>query len=224
MIRFSTHLFAVCLGISSLAACSSEVSLSENIATTKAAAASLVSSASSLGNSAAPTTGLTRAELDNIITPVDIITLESRGFSLGIAKIETNRGVETWSTADKRTVALRGGVIVGTRGMGEDLVTAITPSIAQLRSGSANYQRVHVVLDGNDQPVRMMFNCSAQNIGAKTITIVDYSYTTRQVNESCTGSAGQFTNEYWFEHSGKLRKSRQWISKTLGVVTIEHLL
>lgn len=166
---------------------------------------------------------ITRASLANIITPVDLVTIERRGAQGVIAKIATNRGVETWSSIDKKTIAMRDGVIVGTRGLGEDLMAAATPLLGQIRGGVGSYSRTHTLLDGEDKPVYHRYNCSANQAGSETITVVERSFAVMRVTETCKGPSGGFSNDFWFQNDGKLRKSRQWISESVGYVAIEHL-
>lgn len=189
----------------------------------KAAASAMSGSLLGQKKSGAAGAGITRASLANIITPVDLVTIERRNAQGVIAKIATNQGVETWSSIDKKTIALRTGVIVATRGLGEDLMSASVPQLAQLRSPSGTHTRVHTVLDGEDKPVHQRFDCNANRIGAETITVVERPYAVQHVAESCSGPLGSFVNDYWFHTDGKLRKSRQWISDSVGYVTIEHL-
>lgn len=167
--------------------------------------------------------GLTRAALANIVTPVDLVTVEKSGAQGVIAKIASNNGVETWSSVDNKTLALRNRVLVATRGLGGDLMTAAVPSPAQL-SGGQSFVRVHTVLDGQDQPVSTRFTCESVNLGPETIQFVEYSYATRHVRESCTSNSASFTNDYWFNIGGKLRQSRQYVSESVGYVVIQHLL
>ena len=215
--------FALCLAMAGLSACGNDQNQGGFGAALKEAGSSLSGSISNKKKPVSGNIGLTRAALANIVTPVDLVTIESRNAQGVIAKIATNRGVETWSSVDKKTIAMRDGVIVATRGLGEDLMSASVPQLAQLQNGSLGHNRVHTVLDGEDKPVYQRFDCNAIRGGAETIVIVELAYATHHVTEACNGPSGRFTNDYWFQTGGKLRKSRQWISDSVGYVVIEHL-
>lgn len=217
------RLLSFCLVLGVLASCGSDQGPGSTTNALKATASAVTGGLWTKQKPATAGLGLTRAALANIVTPVDLVTIESRGVQGVIAKIATNRGVETWSSLDKKTISLRGGVIVATRGLGEDLMSASVPQTAQLRSAGASFQRVHTVLTGDDKPDYQRFDCTVSARGAETITVVERTYPTQHMTENCIGPSGRFSNDYWFQSGEKLRKSRQWISKTVGFVVIEHL-
>ena len=214
------RLLAVGLGIMALSACGPDTS---EIATLTGAKAVVAAAVAPITKRNAPKANnqMTRAKLANILTPVDLVTIETTGAQGVIAKIGTNRGVETWSSVDNKTLAMRNGIIIATRGLGADLISAAAP---QAIAAGQTYQRSHVVLDGADQPVTSRFSCHMTAGAAETIVVVERSYATRRITERCSGDSGAFVNDYWVETSGKLRKSRQLISKDIGFVVIEHLI
>ena len=170
----------------------------------------------------APVT-LTRAQLDTIITPVQLAKLEKLGVEGLIAQIGTNRGIETWSSVDTKTLSFRDGVLIATRGFSGDLMTAEAPSRAQLADTSQDYLRHYIFLSGENQELRRNFTCVVVDFGPETITIVERAYQTTWLRENCTGRTGSFDNDYWYDASGTLRQSRQWAGSTLGHVMIKHL-
>jgi hypothetical protein len=219
LLRLSSAAFL----IAGLASCGPDQSQTGTTTALKAVGSAMSTSLHGGGKGASASTGLTRAQLAEIITPVDLVTIERRGAQGVIAKIATNQGVETWSSIDKKTIALRGGVVVATRGLGEDLMSASAPQIGQLLNAPSSYSRIHTILNGEDKPVHLRFNCQAIRKGGETITVVERAFATQRVTETCSGPDGAFANDYWFQTGGKLRKSRQWISESVGYVAIEHL-
>lgn len=219
------RILAICLGVTSLAACASDTAEETSTSILVAAAVSVkdsVTGGAKSGTSGAGI-GLTRATLANVVTPVDLVTIERTGAQALIAKIAINRDVETWSSVDNKTLSMRGGVVLATRGLGDDLMSASVPQVARLQQVGPTYQRAHVVLDGEDKPVTSQFNCSTASNGPETITVVERSYSTVRLTERCLGATSGFSNDYWFDLGGKLRRSRQWISESVGHVVIEHL-
>jgi len=166
--------------------------------------------------------GLTRASLAQILTPVDLVTVESTGAQAVIAKIASNAGVETWSSVDKKTLSLRSGVLVASRGLGDDLIGASVPSLSQILAGGP-YARSHSWTGDDDRVIRHDFSCRGQVIGITSVTVVERSYSVRHLREICTGAMGGFQNDYWQQIGGKLRQSRQYVSDGAGYVLIQHL-
>lgn len=173
--------------------------------------------------SAAPAqTPLTRAVLDQVETPVMVARLETRQVFALIAKIEDNGAVETWSTLDDITISQSDGVIVATRGLGGDLMSARVPAVFALRNDGGRHDRMHSFLDGEDQPVQRRFTCSVSALGAETIEIVEVKFSTRHFVENCSGEGVAFRNDHWFDADGTLRKSRQWIGEDVGYLVLEN--
>lgn len=172
---------------------------------------------------AAPQGGLTRAALAQVLTPVDLVTVDSTGASGLIARIGTNAGVETWSSADDKTLSFRNGVLVATRGLGADLMAADVPPLAGLAAGQGSHGRTHVTLTGDESPNRATYACVLATLGPETVVIVERAYATRHVQETCSGRDGSFVNDYWFDGRGILWQSRQWTGRDLGHLTIRRL-
>ena len=115
-------------------------------------------------------------------------------------------------------------MLVATRGFGPDLITATVPSARLLASaGDQAIKRSYVYLSGDNHEVRQDYTCTTKRIGAATLTMFERSYATTRVQEICAGPEGSFTNDFWFQGGDNLRQSRQWISKELGHVVIQHL-
>jgi hypothetical protein len=121
------------------------------------------------------------------------------------------------------TVSLRQGVLLATRGFGADLMAADVPGAATLAKGGSAYSRAHTLLDGTDQPIRTIYSCSVMSRQPQAIVVVEVSYQTTHVVESCSDGNSTFENEFWFEGAQKLRKSRQWVSPEVGYLLIEDL-
>ena len=130
--------------------------------------------------------------------------------------------VITWKTKDGATFSQRGGVLIQTRGLGADLMSADAPSVGQLRSG-ASYQRIYYFLGADDQGTRRTYDCTASVVGSESIEIMARSHATTHVTEVCQRPLGNLTNEYWIE-GGSIRKSRQFVSGGIGYVDFERVI
>lgn len=151
--------------------------------------------------------------------PVISVADRARGSATFMVPLGRNGDVVTWANPEYQTIAMRGGVILATRGFGRDLISAEVPALAVLRSGQGSHRRVHYVLDGADQTLRQEFDCTLSISNPETISVLDRSYEARRVDEVCTGEAGALTNSYWFDASGAIRQSRQ--ARALGVENLQ---
>lgn len=214
-------LAAAALGLS---ACGSDTDETLSARSFQAVVQSAVRSGRRSGPAAPPEAqlGLTRAILQSNQINASLVTIERAGASALMAPIAANRGIQTWASQDAKTLSFRDGILVATRGLGDDLMTASVPSPAQIAAGGS-WNRVHVTLDGEDRPQRHRYSCTAATVGPARIEIVERSYATRLVRETCRGADGGFENEYWFQTGSDLRQSRQWIGRSLGHVAIRRL-
>ena len=170
-----------------------------------------------------PQPPLTRDVLDQIVTPVMVARLETRGSFAVIGEIGKNGPVATWSTLDAVTISLKDGVIVATRGLGGDLMAARVPGLSDLLSNGTRHGRIFTHLNGEDQVVRSVFSCTTSAFGHETIEIVEIKYGVQRFAENCIGEgeSGTFRNDFWVGPAGTLRRSRQWLGEDLGYIIIE---
>lgn len=166
----------------------------------------------------------TRARLAQFKTPMIMAELPTRGMFTFVVPSGVNGDVETWASADDKTISFRQGIVVATRGFGPDLMQSVGPSISQVASASGSVRRVYYYLDGADQTQRRDFTCTLSNLGPATITVVERQHTTRHVAEVCTGDSGSFTNEYWFENGTFLRKSNQLLNVEWGPLVLSRVI
>lgn len=174
-------------------------------------------------NAPAEQVGLSRALLAQVETPVQLVTLEKPIRQALVAKVAQNNGVETWSTESNETISTKGGVLIATRGLGDDLMSATAIGGEPLRAGGSQYVRRYTHLNGLDQTVVRDFSCSTASNGSETIEIVEKSFPSIKTTERCTSGAMQFVNVYWWGGNGELLRSNQWISPVIGHILIEDL-
>jgi hypothetical protein len=167
---------------------------------------------------------VTRASLSKFNTPMIMAEIPTRGFYNFVVPYGVNGDVETWASSDDKTIAFRQGMVVATRGFGPDIMQSSGPGIAQVASGAGTYDRVYYYVDGADQTLRRDFRCTLSNLGSDTVTVVDQQHTTRHIAESCTGKAGDFTNEYWFGNGLFLRKSKQLLTLEWGPLVLSRVI
>lgn len=139
-----------------------------------------------------------------------------------IRRDSRNGDVEIWQSSDNAHIFLREGVVVGTRGVGSDIIAADASYTQRaLKTGkSTSGLRRFTVSDGDVTTTKMQFSCEIRNLGGEKIIIADQSFNTVHMRENCVGGPGGdkvLRNEYWVHMpTGKVRKSRQWVGPRAG--------
>lgn len=147
------------------------------------------------------------AQIDTSFIVVDALAIQSAAI---LSLVETNGGVATYLSGDGVSISLDDGMVVATRGLGFDLMSAAPSSAgrgtAALRSVQAG-QRVHTYLDGENQITAIRLQC--QYLRDENLLI-----------ENCANENYRFQNRYTFDASANLIETKQWISPELGQFTI----
>jgi hypothetical protein len=136
----------------------------------------------------------------------------------------TKGDIITWQTTDRTSVVLQRGMVLETRGLGDELMSARVPGAAQIAAGTGSFQRQYFYLNGTDEQVQWDYACTWEVTGNERIEIIGLAYDTRVVTETCRGAEGRITNQYWVESGGKIRQSVQWISQGVGYMKLESLI
>lgn len=152
-----------------------------------------------------------RAQFGN--APLKVGTIEKPQLASVLIGVGRNGRVATFTTPDGVSFAFDDGVLVGTRGLGSDLMTAdIGPTRRALNAGSgAGVIRIHRYLDGEDQIFVRSFVCDISTGSDGTLV------------EQCQGSALSFENRYQRRQGGVVIASRQWVSPDRGYLTVEDI-
>lgn len=211
----------LCMIAVSLAGCGT---LNQNqIGTTViSAVAQRITGGQTATQAAAPT--VTRQELEAQGLETLQVTLESGNAIAIVVKVGENRGKLTWVTSEGIGITTENGMLIATRGLGQDLMAADTDEVyraLQNRRGMA--VRVHDYLNNLNRIDRRSFQCEISPAGSAQIVIFGVQHATVKVDEVCTNPELEFTNSYWIDSSGTIWQSRQWISPDLGHLEIQRL-
>lgn len=175
---------------------------------------------------------VTRALLDSLTIPSLEVTIESREGAIAylIPLVERNdpfHGPTTvWRTGDNAQIALRAGVIVGTKGLGNDLqgsdmrgsVRTVLGNDADEWTGAITY------IDGAPEAHTIPLECVSQTPERTTIEIVELTYTVDHLRETCFTDSDIVINEYWVDPRDRtVWQSRQWIGPEIGYVRTRFL-
>jgi hypothetical protein len=150
--------------------------------------------------------------------------LEKSGAEAPLAAAGANAGMVTFVATNGVALALRGGVLVQTRGLGPDLMSSEAPSAATISGGSGTHPRRWQHLDGLGQTVTTDASCRLEPGGRQSFELGGAQTALREVVERCDAPGmPTIVNGFWFDAAGRLRLSRQWIGPDAGHVAIAHL-
>lgn len=173
---------------------------------------------------------LTRALLETIDSPYIEVTLEVNDVFAYlqpqlIRHDDTPGEVVHWVTEDQVSVTLRDGILVATRGLRGDLLSASTlahPGGMQGPEGQG--ARRFDLRTGDHESKTLELACAVQDLGAETLEIVEVRYPTRHLQETCEGESGRIVNDFWVDsRSGRVWQSRQWAGPLNGYIRIRQL-
>lgn len=139
-----------------------------------------------------------------------------------------NGPVTSWQTADAVSLALQApGVLIATRGLGEDLhiAEAAASAAALARGAPAGTRRVHRSLGGDQQLAETVYRCDISVAGPETLRLGATTRRTLRLVERCEGgAAGSFVNSYWRDPLRPvIWQSEQWIGPDVGSIRLQLL-
>jgi len=166
---------------------------------------------------------VTRADLEKFGVPILRAVIAARGADALLTMSDAKGSIITWSTTDGTTFTLRNGVLIQTRGLGPDLMSAQAPSLAALQTDGSTHQRIYFLLGADDRGTRRSYDCTVSVGGREVIVIFGRSHTVTRVTENCTRPQDKIANEFWIEGS-VIRKSRQLASGGAGFIDFEQVV
>lgn len=225
MTRKMRHLITAVTALMLLGACSSDSDQVTNLP--KLLQETLTSAAKARREGPKPVVNVTPKMLaDTKIAALQVNPLKLGGsdFLRRVARRNDSEigTVEVWSSSDNAQIFLRNGVLVGTRGVGGDIISsnasATVSAVSQARSGSGS--RVYRVSNGDNTDQVVNLNCRIENLGSETIIVVNQGFGTTHLRETCSGGPAGTTsivNNYWVQNgNGLVKKSRQWAGPVVG--------
>ncbi|WP_371155580.1 YjbF family lipoprotein [Jannaschia sp. 2305UL9-9] len=182
------------------------------------------------GRASAPATPdarqvLTPELLNGSSTPVLLVVLQEANTAFTMIPTAVNFGTEQWRDSGSGAFLRRNGILVGTRGLGFDLLTADVAGLSQAlrQGGGEDVLRVNRVLNGQDQVVAMRYLCRVIPVGRETLDFYGARHGTTIYDEVCEGSGAPFVNRYWVDSSGTVRRALEQVTETFGQVEISLL-
>lgn len=167
---------------------------------------------------------VTREKIDAAGIPLLFIELKSGQNGTSIKYPGVNIG-EVWLGIDGATITLNNGILIATRGVGDDLMATSgnLPNLSQIRS-PFSYEKKQTWLSEDNQVSSITLSCkiiiSPQPID---IDVFDKRFTVRRAEENCQSENFNVQNLYFVDDLGIVRRSKQYHGKSTGHILIERL-
>jgi hypothetical protein len=172
-----------------------------------------------------PRSLVTRAQLDGFGQAVLLAELPSLSLAGTMAVAGARDGVTTWQTADNTALSFRDGVLVATRGLGNDLMSAdVSGTLAALSGGpKTGYSRAMTFVDGEDRTVFRAFTCEMAPPQRASVAGIGIAFPAVRHDETCYATGIRIDNSYWMGSDGRMRRAEQWVSPVIGLLSTELL-
>jgi hypothetical protein len=165
---------------------------------------------------------LAQAALRSLKTPSLIATIESTRSRSVLGMIGENGTMRTYATPTQQSMIFRQGILVGTRGLGHDMMSAEIDALAPLihgrRAGTVPVTLRYLDGLGLERPLPV--TCTVSTGADQAFDFAGSHWQGQQVVQTCTDNGANFTNNFVVSASGDILLSRQWIGPALGYVTL----
>jgi hypothetical protein len=170
---------------------------------------------------------VTRALINTVQVPLLLADFSAKSTSFTLRQYSLNNSVQTWKSRDGVSLSFRQGVLVATRGLGDDLMSAdVSNTLGMLASDphTEYYTRFQTYLDGEYQSRFRSFQCQETGTKQEIISIFGKEHQTTRTEETCFSLSIEISNIYWRGVDGLLWKTKQWVSPSIGYLVTERLV
>jgi len=156
-----------------------------------------------------------------------LVMLDNDSALAHLKQVGQNGSITSWMSSDHYTVSMDRGVVVATRGFGQDLMGANAEATLQALAADGSpdaiegdeyhgmYRRQLSYLSADNKPWSILAGCRMSS------GITDNGIM-RHVETCATHSGIKFDNTYWLDHDGEIVKSRQWPAAATGLLEISY--
>jgi len=160
-------------------------------------------------------------------TVLRLVVIDNDGALAHLKQVGQNGNVTSWMSSDHYTVSMDRGVVVATRGFGQDLMGANADNTLQALAAGGSpiaiegdeyhgmYRRQLSYLSADNKSWSILAGCRMSS-GAFDNGMV------RHVETCATHSGIRFENTYWLNDDGQIMHSRQWPSAAIGLMDISY--
>lgn len=154
------------------------------------------------------------------------VSIPETGAVAVLGPVSRNADVTVWQTLDGITLSFRHDVVIATRGLGDDLMSAdVGGDIALLRGmGDSGYHpHIRSYLDGEDRTVFRAYQCRQAGVASDRVATGGQDTSLQRTEIACISPGHSFTNIFWQDGSGRVIRSRQWISPAIQYMDTERV-
>jgi hypothetical protein len=182
-----------------------------------------VQTATGTGASAATAPIIPTAVANAAPGDVLLVKILARDAVAPLTKVAENGGNITWISPGEVTMSFEDGILVGTRGLTDDLMGVDAIGVrAAINAGGGTATRRQSFLTSEDQIVTRDMTCDVTRVGTEDIQLIGGMRTTTKFEEDCKGPALEFKNSYWLA-GGEIIRSRQAVSAGVGFIQTDQL-
>lgn len=154
------------------------------------------------------------------------VSLPTTGAVAVLAPVAQNGDVTVWQTLDGITLSFRQGVLVATRGLGDDLMSADVEGDLDVLHGTGGdgyHPHIRSYLDGEDRTMFRSYQCRRTAQASDSVTVAGQVQSARRSEMRCISPGQAFTNIFWLDGRGSVIKSRQWVSPVMQYMETERV-
>ena len=166
---------------------------------------------------------LTREQIDNANMPVLMVELPSGQNGTLTQYPGTGLGT-TWLGIDGATLTLQNGVIIASRGMGDDVMGGVTGMPNWKSITEKSYSRSLSYLVKDNVILTRNFYCQIlDKQKTQTFEFFDVKFVTNLFEETCKDEVGVIENSYFIDKDNIVRNSYQFHSPSIGYLKIHRV-
>lgn len=171
-----------------------------------------------------PRRSLTREIIEATPNELMLLAVVARDNAATAQPAGRNGDRETWVTLDGVGFVFQNGIVVATRGLGDDLMGGDSrPLYAALLAGGGAVTREIDLLDSQDAIIRQRLSCRVEPQGAEVLTIFEDTHYTQKLQETCEFQGVERKSQFWIDATGTIWQARQWISPGVGHLDYQRL-
>lgn len=157
--------------------------------------------------------------------PIVLAQMANTGGLFVLGEYGRNGDVQTFATTTEETLVMRRGILIASRGLGDDLMSSESAQVAALvlARGEGSARHVYRFLDGEGIERPLPMDCDIRRGADKPLRFAGTDYRTTEMVETCRAGRTEITNRYFVTSGGIVALSQQWISPRIGYVTIQRV-
>ncbi len=157
--------------------------------------------------------------------PLLLVTRVTDRTTSAFVEVAGTGPMQTWRSIDNVTLGFQDGLLVTTRGLSGDLMSADVTESRALVLGLASGQSVRVLryLDGQDAIAASAYVCDIAPRGPRDISFDGRTFATVLMQEQCQSPRDSFQNLYWVS-GNRIVQSRQWVSGDTGALALRDVI